>query len=240
MATDGFRIGTGRPGVQPLADRSWLVLGVAVVPVVVTSLLFVVHSLATGTPQEAYGLPMAYLLYGLANVAVVVGLYAFLSPADRSAVFRFRRPSGHELLWAAGAFPVGLGVFVAVDRIMAGLGYQVRGLSYSLASPTTVAIVTVGAVVIAPITEEILYRGLVLGKFLSEGWGGASAVAATTVLFAGIHLPNFGVAGTAFVSVWGVLPAILRLRFDNLSGAVALHAANNAYAYLLVVALGLY
>ncbi|PSQ48324.1 hypothetical protein BRD15_05550 [Halobacteriales archaeon SW_6_65_15] len=204
MATDGFRIGTDRPGVQPLADRSWLVLGVAVVPVVVTSLLFVVHSLATGTPQEAYGLPMAYLLYGLANVAVVVGLYAFLSPADRSAVFRFRRPSGHELLWAAGAFPVGLGVFVAVDRIMAGLGYQVRGLSYSLASPTTVAIVTVGAVVIAPITEEILYRGLVLG------------------------------------TVWGVLPAILRLRFDNLSGAVALHAANNAYAYLLVVALRLY
>ncbi|KPN31070.1 hypothetical protein SY89_01812 [Halolamina pelagica] len=39
-----------------------------------------------------------------------------------------------------------------------------------------------------------------------------------TLLFAVIHLPNFGVAGTVFIAVWGFLPAILRLRYENLTG----------------------
>ncbi len=60
-----------------------------------------------------------------------------------------------------------------------------------------------------------------------------------TALFALIHLPNFGVAGTIFISAWGLLPAILRLRYDNLSGAVLMHALNNLFAYVVVVAAGL-
>ena len=66
-----------------------------------------------------------------------------------------------------------------------------------------------------------------------------SAVVIMTVIFALIHLPNFGVAGTLLISVWGVLPAILRLQFDDLSGAITMHGLNNVYTYLVAVSLDL-
>lgn len=199
---------------------------------------FIIHSVVTGTPHAAYGLPMAYLIYGLANIATVGGLYALLSGDEREAVFRFARPSVTELSWAVAAFVVGLGVYQLTSRVSAGLGYELQGLSYSLTTPSTMAIIVIGAVVIAPITEEILYRGLILGVLLSRGFGAVSAVAIMTGLFALIHLPTFGVAGTVFISVWGVLPALIRLRFNNLSGAVLMHMLNNVFAYLVVVGLG--
>lgn len=228
-----------RGTVSSLEDRSWGILAIALIPVPLTSVFFIVHSIATGTPSDAYGLPMAYLLYGLANVVTVGVLYALLSSDERAAVFRISRPSVTELGWAVIGFGVGLGVYQLTSRASAILGYELQGLSYSLNDPTTLAIVLFGTVFIAPITEEILYRGLILGVLLSRGIGTVSAVVMMTVLFAVIHLPNFGVAGTLFISVWGFLPAILRLRFDNLSGAITMHGFNNFFAYLLVVGLGL-
>lgn len=225
--------------VSSLRDRSWLILAIAILPVPLTSAFFAGHSIATGTPSDAYGLPMAYLLYGLANVLTVAWLYVLLSGDERAAVFRISRPSRSELGWAVVAFVVGLGVYQLTSRASAALGYQLRGLSYSLSDPTTLVIVVLGAVIIAPVTEEILYRGLVLGVLLSRGIGVVSAVVIMTVIFALIHLPNFGVAGTLFISVWGFLPVILRLRFDNLSGAITMHGLNNVFAYLVVVGLGL-
>lgn len=228
-----------RAAVSSLEDRSWLLLAIAVLPVPLTSAFFIGHSIATGTPSDAYGLPMAYLLYGLASVVIVGGLYVLLSPDERAAVFRLSRPSRTELGWAVVGFAVGLGVYEVTSRVSAALGYEFQGLSYSLSDPTTVAIVILGAVIIAPITEEILYRGLILGVLLSRGFGVVSAIVTMTVIFALIHLPNFGVAGTLFISVWGLLPAILRLRFDDLSGAIMMHGLNNVFGYLVVVGLGL-
>lgn len=238
-ALDSIVADSVRPGVSSLGDRSWLVLGAAVLPVPLTSVLFLGHSIATGTPSDAYGLPMAYLLYGLANVVTVGTVYVLLSREERTAVFRISRPPATELGWAVVAFGAGLGVYQLTSRVSAALGYELEGLSYSLNDPTALAMVVIGAVVIAPITEEVLYRGFILGILVARGFGLVRSVVLMTVIFAVIHLPNFGVAGTLFVSVWGLLPAILRLRFDNLSGAIAMHGFNNAFAYLVVVGLGL-
>lgn len=142
-----------------LEDQTWLILAVAVLPVPLTMVFFIVHSVVTGTPRAAYGLPMAYLIYGLANIVTVGGLYALLSGEEREAVFRFARPSVTELSWAVAAFVVGLGVYELTSRVSAVFGYELQGLSYSLTTPSTMAIIVIGAVVIAPITEEILYRG---------------------------------------------------------------------------------
>lgn len=227
-----------RTDLTPLRNRTWLVLGIALLPVPVTSLFFVIQRLLPGVSLFS-GLPGAYLIYGLANVVTVGVLYALLAPAERDAVFRFERPSIAELGGAVLAFPVGLAVYLVTSRLSGMLGYKLQGLNYSLADPTTVAMVVLGAVIIAPITEEILYRGLILGTLLAHGVSVVTAIVGMTALFALIHLPNFGVAGTIFISAWGLLPALLRVKYDNLSGAVCLHALNNAYAYLVVVALGL-
>ncbi|WP_434523176.1 lysostaphin resistance A-like protein [Halorubrum sp. AS12] len=239
MALDRVVHGRVRERVDILTDRKWFVLLIAVLPVPLTMVFFIVHSIVTGTPREAYGLPLAYLIYGLANVVTVGVLYALLTAEEREAVFKFTRPSVAEVGWAGAAFVGGLGVYQLTSRISSVLGYELQGLSYSLTSLETIAIIVLGAVIIAPITEEILYRGLVLGTLLARGYGIVSAVTVMTLLFALIHLPNFGVAGTLFISVWGLLPAVLRLRFDNLTGAVLMHMLNNLFTYLIIVGLGL-
>jgi membrane protease YdiL (CAAX protease family) len=223
---------------ESVGDRLGTVLVVTLLPVPLVSLLYAAHSIATETPAEAYSLVSGYLFYGIVNLLVVALLYGLLTPDQRATVFRFRRPSAREAGAAMVAFVVGLGVYQVTAQLSAMLGYQLQGLSYSLSDPGAFLAILVGAVVLAPITEEILYRGLVLGALTSRGFGPVSATVLMTALFALIHLPNFGVAGTIFISVWGFLPAVLRLRYDNLSGAVLMHALNNAFAYVVVVAAG--
>ena len=219
-------------------DRFGTVLVLTVLPVPLVSLLYAVHSTVTGTPPGSYSMPTGYLFYGVVNLAVVGLLYTLLTPTGRSAVFRFRWPSVTEAAAAIVAFVLGLGVYQATAQLNALLGYELQGLSYSLRDPTAVAVVVVGAVVLAPITEEILYRGLVLEALTERGFGPVVATVLMTLLFAVIHLPNFGVAGTVFIAVWGFLPAILRLRYENLTGAVLMHMLNNCFAYVVTVAAG--
>lgn len=129
-------------------------------------------------------------------------------------------------------------MYQLIARVNAVLGVQLSGLAYSVDDPIALFAVVAGAVVLAPVTEEVLYRGLVLKAFTDRGFGSVGATVLITALFAVIHLPNFGVGGTVFISAWGVLPAVLRLRYDNLTGAVAMRVLNNLFAYVVVVALG--
>ncbi|MFC4245954.1 CPBP family intramembrane glutamic endopeptidase [Natribaculum luteum] len=221
-----------------LGDRFGTVLIITLLPVPLVSLLYAAHRMLTDTPTGAYSLVSGYLFYGCVNLLVVGLLYGLLTPNQRAAVFTFRWPSLNETAAAIGMFVAGLGVYQITAQLNAALGYQLQGLSYSLSNPTAVLAIVLGAVVLAPVTEEILYRGLVLGAFTSRGFGPVSATVLMTALFALIHLPNFGVAGTIFISAWGFLPAVLRLRYDNLSGAVVMHALNNLFAYVVVVAAG--
>jgi len=223
---------------EPLGGRFGTVLAITLLPVPLVSLLYTAHSVLTDTPTEAYSLTSGYLFYGIVNLLVVGLLYWLLTPDQRAAVFIFEWPSLNETAAAAVAFVAGLGVYQVTAQLNAFLGYQLQGLSYSLTDTGAVLAILVGAVVLAPITEEILYRGLVLGALTSRGFGPVRATVLMTALFALIHLPNFGVAGTIFISAWGFLPAILRLRYENLSGAVLMHATNNLFAYVVVVAAG--
>lgn len=221
--------------VGPLGNRLGTVLIITLLPVPLVSLLYAVHSIATGTPPDAYSMPSGYLFYGIVNLGVVGLLYVLLTPSQRRQVFVFKRPSLVEIGAAITAFVLGLGVFQLTNRVSLFLGYELQGLSYSLGNSTAFVAVLLGAVILAPVTEEILYRGLVLGTLVSRGFGPVSATLLMTGLFAVIHLPNFGVAGTIFISVWGVLPAVLRLRYDNLTTPVLMHGLNNFFAYVIVI-----
>lgn len=70
---------------------------------------------------------------------------------------------------------------------------------------------------------------------LTDPWTVALVgVGGVVVAFAVVHLPNFGAGGAVYVVLWGTLPTALRLYFDDLTGAVLLHALNNAFAYVVV------
>lgn len=191
------------PDASALEDRSLFAVGAAVAPMPVSIVVFALVGGLTGTGPSEFALPTTFLVYGLANLAVVVGL----------------------------------AVYQVTTTVTLAFGYEMSGLSYSLSDPATLAIVVAGPVLLGPWAEELLYRGLMLGGLLARGWSPVVAAATIIAVFGVIHIPLFGVAGGVFVTVWSVLPTALRLRYDDLTGPGLLHVANNAFAYLVAVAL---
>lgn len=225
--------------VETLSDELWTAIVAAAVPVPLTIGLGIAYGLFVDVSAAELGSAANNLAYGLASVAVLGGLYVSLGDTNRQAVFRFRQPGRTELLWTATFFMIGVVVF-PVATVLAEMGGAptLDGFAYTLGDTTTVLAVVFGGVLVAPLVEEVLFRGLLLGSLLGRGVSPALAGGATIVAFGVIHFPLWGVAGVVGIASWSVLPTVLRLRFDNLTGAWLLHLANNIWSNLIIVGLG--
>lgn len=91
----------------------------------------------------------------------------------------------------------------------------------------------VGVIVIAPVVEELFFRGLLLGAMRGR-WGTVIAVAGSAVVFGATHFqplqfPALAVAGAVF--------ATAAVRNGRLGPAVAAHAGFNATTFVALVLL---
>lgn len=226
-----------REGAAPLSGRLPVGLLAAALPVPLSIGLGVAYGHLAGVDEAgAVGINLAY---GAASLAVLAGVYYALSGAERRAAFRFERPSRSELGLVAVPVPLGSAAFLAGEAAAGAAGFELGGYEYGLGDPVVVAAVVFGAVVVAPLAEEVLFRGLLLGGLLARGLPPALAGGAAIAAFGLLHFPLLGVAGVVATAVWSVFPTAVRLRYDNLTGAWLLHAVNNVWAYLGVVAFGL-
>ncbi|MEO6527380.1 MAG: CPBP family intramembrane glutamic endopeptidase [Gemmatimonadaceae bacterium] len=101
---------------------------------------------------------------------------------------------------------------------------------YLVKSPEQLARLVVLAVVIAPVVEEVLFRGLLMQRW-ARRWGTLNGVLVSSALFAFGHNEWVG----HFVS--GVLFSVLYLHTRQLWVPIAAHALNN---FIAIVPLGLY
>jgi membrane protease YdiL (CAAX protease family) len=95
-----------------------------------------------------------------------------------------------------------------------------------------VILIVVAAVVIAPITEEIIYRGYVLNMFIGRGYRTIVVMPLSSVIFASIHI-GAGPGIVLFTLLWGFIPAFLFLRFRTLYPCILVHALNNLLAWVV-------
>ncbi|MGE4618933.1 MAG: CPBP family intramembrane glutamic endopeptidase [Planctomycetota bacterium] len=86
------------------------------------------------------------------------------------------------------------------------------------------------AVVMAPITEEILFRGI-LFRWLQNHWGFLLAIVISSIAFATIH---FSLASWGPLAALGALCSWLYYRSGQLLASVAVHVTFNAITILLV------
>lgn len=99
-----------------------------------------------------------------------------------------------------------------------------EGESFQLANGVMFALI----VGLGPITEEFLFRGLLLPMWAAR-WGETKAIVGTSALFAALHLDLIG----AFV--FSVVASVLYLRVRTLSLPILLHVANNALVWLFML-----
>jgi membrane protease YdiL (CAAX protease family) len=163
--------------------------------------------------------------------------------APTMLLVRKRAGHGRVLDWLGLARAPNAGVTLVACSSWIALQALVSAVS---SNPPKLAPVDAGllnALIVAPVFEEILFRGFAL-RLLVEGEASrALAIAATTLGWALLHLPGWlalGVAPHAMlvsltgVVVLGAVLATLRLRYTSLWIPIAVHVANNLWHQGLV------
>lgn len=88
----------------------------------------------------------------------------------------------------------------------------------------------VTAVVLAPVFEEILCRGLIL-ESVRRRWGNVVAVAVSALFFGLVHVePSTALAGFVVGGIFGTI----YIRTHSLFSTIILHSINNAIAFALI------
>ena len=159
------------------------------------------------------------LLFSLV-LALTVGL-------PRREVLALRRPPswGHALGLALGALVViFVGTGIALSLSGAGDEQNLTPEGWDSSRAGAYALSFLAVVVVAPVTEELLYRGVGVSLLLARV-GAPAAVAVTAVLFGLGH----GLVLSLAAFVWfGVVIAVVRLRTDSIYPAFLVHGAFNA------------
>ncbi len=107
------------------------------------------------------------------------------------------------------------------------------------ASGGKLAVLVIAAALVAPVLEEILFRGLLL-RALRRHFAPEWAVAISAAIFAFAHLLDFNLGTLAIVPALfalGVISGVAAVRLGNLSVSIPLHVGFNlvtiaAYAFL--------
>lgn len=100
-------------------------------------------------------------------------------------------------------------------------------------STGTMVAAVIGVVVMGPVAEELLYRGLTIRIALDRGMHPAFAVAISAVVFAVAHLADpslYSASGAITLLVlflFGIFLGILRIRTGNLGASIFAHSGLN-------------
>ncbi|MDE2794747.1 MAG: type II CAAX endopeptidase family protein [Gemmatimonadota bacterium] len=212
----------------------WMILG-GVLLLAAVYLASLVTPLDPGDPATE---DVAFML------SLFGALLAWIVWACRRAGVSLRRlvgriPAGHNwwttlgLLIVTMAFSIGSGAIVNYGLAVAAPGVLEFLLEAVEPNPPLAyhVAMAVVAVVLGPVIEELLFRGVLLNRWAAK-WSVARAVVATSVAFGILHGNPVG------VTVAGLVMAVLYLRTGTLLVPIAFHAANNLVARILGFMMG--
>lgn len=159
------------------------------------------------------------------------------------SVVRLLRPSDLKILglaWLAeyaGRFVVLAFIFAAHPAWRSQTTSNIHLRGHSTMYVVESALI---AICVAPIVEEVLFRGIIL-QTLTQWWDFPPAAAASSLAFGLFHAYEAPTGASAFllvvsISVFGLGQAILTRYTGNLSVPIAVHSLTNAVAVLVNLA----
>jgi len=217
-------------GSLRLRDAVLLLVRLVVLEVACLVALFVLHALTGMTKPTDSQAAMYGVTASVLAMAAVIRLGVRRSKVPWRDVLPLR--TFHPLV-LAGLLPAALGLGI--------LGSEVENLTRALGLEPEFFIevtrqmsqggfwIAVAALAVAPLAEEMLFRGVILTGFLRR-YGTVRATVYTAILFAVIHL-NPCQIGAAFVG--GLFLGWLYVRTGSLWPCVAMHAVYNSQCLFL-------
>jgi hypothetical protein len=123
--------------------------------------------------------------------------------------------------------------------LVAGIVFWLALAALGKAGPLHGWAVLAVLVLLQPLLEELLFRGLIQGKLLTQTWGKRQfagftlANLATSLLFTALHFASHPPLWAAGVLLPSLLFGYFRDRHDSIYPAIALHVFYNAGYFLL-------
>jgi membrane protease YdiL (CAAX protease family) len=187
--------------------------------------------LPTSANLQRYGL-LSYIVVSWIDVAVV-WLWSSRRGLRRD-VFIFRRLTWPALTASIAGFVTALyGAPVMLHWLSLVTGGRGSGVRIDFHDTQSVAMYLLLFVVTTPVSEEILYRGLLVAWLRRVGWSDSAIWLVGSLIFGANHFIPLGfVFGTVMVAFGAILFAI-RLRYDSLSPAWLAHFLFNAQLFLV-------
>ncbi len=138
------------------------------------------------------------------------------------------------LIFSFSSFIVCLGVISHVfphftERVLVSL---TKSNSLTASVDTTLLdrlLVFLMLVVVAPLAEELIFRGVILNRW-AQKWSLPTSVIATSLLFGCLHINPIG------ISMFGLVQALLYLKTKTLWVPIATHAVNNFIVFCMTLA----
>jgi membrane protease YdiL (CAAX protease family) len=229
------------PPAQPIATRGprplgiWRALGWMALAALAALAGPFLYGVAAGAwnlahPAQPMPLPKGHDLLSCGVYAVMLAaFFAVIALACRASGWRaldylaLTRPRGPWLRLVGLAFIVPLAVIITANYfgppVPAGLPKTTTDLS----------LVLIGVMVIAPIAEELVFRGFLFRALADSRLGAAGAIVITALVWASLHTDKswLGMAAIFFAGLaWGWL----RWRTQSTLTTIAVHGLNNLVA----------
>lgn len=233
------------PDIRPAPERSgrrWTWLDLLLVTVCGLSLgfaavtAFVLMARLTGVPLSAsvVVLLVSVGLYGA--LALMVWLLIVQRRHVGWSGIGFREVEVSSVLWMVPLLAVVLSVNALVMLVVSHVVGNVQNPQVDALAPggmmsaRDLALLLLAAAVIAPIVEEMLFRGL-LYRYLRARMDAVWAVGLSAGLFAALHaVPVL----LPMLLVIGVVLALLAERYDSILPGIVLHALHNGVMLVLL------
>ena len=172
-------------------------------------------------------------------------LYAFLYLSFRLVFgFKYGQPVFASLGWRRSKFNLAI---AAVGGVL--LAFLVSALAYLLhtpqvpspveslmSSPALLAVFGVMAITVAPLFEELLFRGF-LQPLLSRTFGVVAGILITAVVFGSLHAPEYSFAWqyAVAVSIVGAVLGWVRFASNSIIPSTVMHGSYNAVFVIALV-----
>lgn len=188
--------------------------------------------------DEKYSLVSSTAYRMSANITVtVLSLVTMLFTAKflfKVHISRYLKPTKSAVkqgvIWAPAGFVVNMILSLMVSYFTAFLstqGVSVPSNDFSLSSPSAASVIMQISyvIILAPVIEEFIYRGLILG-ILSK-YGTTSAVLLSALAFGLMH-GNIPQAASAFAT--GIVYAVIAINSGSIITTILIHSFNNFIA----------
>jgi membrane protease YdiL (CAAX protease family) len=198
------------------------------------TLWMLTHQLQIPNPQDAAFANIVDMMAWLMVLAVLVIAVKSRNLPLRD-YFALNGVPRHDLVLGIGCLSA-LVVVVAVVESILGQDGGSKSIAASYQAARTAGMLPVlwlSIVVVAPITEELLFRG-----FLHRGWapswlGVAGTIFLTSALWAALH-QQYNWLGILCIFLMGLMFGWARQRSGSTTLTIVLHALNNLWALILV------